>query len=110
MIQISADIKSIERELSALSAAKTVAPRHAKSAVSAETGSKEQAKSRSDMPLTEDHLDSNFDAGPIKGLKEIRKNLLSSYFSETTQAIPGEHQSGLSTQGGAMFLKKKVGF
>lgn len=104
MIQISADIKSIERELSALSAAKTVAQRHASIA---ETGSIEQADSRSKSPLVEELLDPNFEANPSKGLKDVRKNLLSVYNSEAMRAVSAQQQSGPSTNSEGAFQKRK---
>ncbi len=104
MTQISADIKSIERELSALSAAKTVVPRHVPPA---ESGSADRAKSRYNMPLAEEHLDSTSDANPSQGLRDVRKNLLSSYF-DSTRAVFDEQQSGLSTEGGGMIQQEKL--
>ena len=102
MTQISADIKSIERELSALSAAKTVVPRHVPPA---ESGSAGQAKSHHNMPLAEEHLDSTSDTNPSQGLRDVRKNLLSSYF-DSTRAVFDEQQSGLSTEGGGGLIQE----
>ena len=66
------------------------------------------AHSSSTLALAEEHLDSNFEANPSKGLKDVRKNLLSSYFSEATRAISGEQQSGLSTNNEGAFQKRKI--
>ena len=85
MLQISTDIKSIERELSLLSAAKTV-------------NNERNPKTLGDVcTLSSDQYDPHYHTGAdsSKNFTEVRKNLLSSYFADADPSIPTVLQFGL---------------